>query len=602
MDFKNNFNNSNKRAVVQHSGWLLKRGEGYDDDAMPGNNTEKDESPEKKVVNKLERLLAGKSEKKRFFKLVRIEEKGPGNSLLPPSAMKLLDTHRDKSSGGGGGGGPNKTVELRYYAKADAPDESIKGFIPLTAECELKTTVGETTLKLVTPGRSYYLRPEGDSDSAQAQTTALQWADAIRRELRLLWAADHAFKSNARGLSSPGIMSTRLTRGESVNIADFNADAPDLPTSLDEVLNNTQNLAEFKQFLETALASENIEFYEAIEALSKKQPGSEDFRIACEGILKEFVSSNSSREVNLSSGQRARLLEMGKNPGKMKWQDFIEAKTEIVKLMDENFFKRFLRDATDRTGAFSALYATLGWDGFVAVLNHFGPVKTDLDRTIIALKSTVSRVQAQIDVLQASLARQSRDVAVISETGLSQAIISSYALQTARLEALLTYCDELRTEVVKKLEDFKKKLETDLDLILKRIAEPRGVIQSARKLLDEAKVDFEKVRNNTSSTPTQLDQARQLVLDCEHAFEHAENVNSKAMELALSFLESLELLRLETQSQLVRHALKAESNMNEELKQKAQELLDAISDVDIEKEIRAQVMSLNSDLGPIAGF
>jgi hypothetical protein len=121
-------------------------------------------------------------------------------------------------------------------------------------------------------------------------------------------------------------------------------------------------------------------------------------------------------------------------------------------------------------------------------------------------------------------------------------------------------------------------------------------------LLDEAKVDFEKVRNNMSATPAALDQARQLVLDCEHAFESAENVNSKAMEQAMTKFESLELLRLETQSQLVRHALKAESNMNEELRQKAQVLLEAIGGVDIEREIRAQSSALNAELGPLSGF
>lgn len=613
------------RWVLVHQGWLLKRGEGYDEDDA---STQASSSTTggggggglgvaglgqpgvAGLGTHIERLLAGKSEKRRFFRLVRqaidpVLAAGPGAGrpglALPPGALRMAAATPV----------PTAAAELRYYSReisaaepvANSGEASLKGTIRLTHNCTLAPSRDDASLKLVTPGRSYFLRPDAPPESAQAKTDTSQWSDALRRELRALWTAEHAKQSSSRvmsmnmpgGLASPGsFYSRRLTRGES-NLGEVAELEREMPSTLEEVLLSPADRAEFREFLSTALAVENLDFYEAVEELANKGGTKVDAE-ACERILREFVRAGAPREVNLSSGQRARLVELGKTPAKMTVQAFAESKGEIFKLMEENFFKRFLRDAIDRTGAFSALYATQGFDGFNSVLEHFGPVKTDLDRTIATLRSTADRVQAQIAVLGESLASRSRDVAVPSQPGVARAVAETYALAVARLDALTSYHDELRTEVVAPLEAFRVKLQTDLDVIVRPVAQPLHALREARRFVDEAKAAFERVRSGNN--PQQIEQARSHVIECEAAFESAESVHSKALEQAMARFESLELLRIETQVSLVRHALKAEVNLSEDLRRGAEDLLGIVKSVIVHDEVAAAAFALQSELGP----
>ena len=557
------------------------------------------------ALSRLEKLFSGRSEKRRFFKLVRLEEKNKGvEGLL--TAGRSGASRRDLTNFAS----VVKGVELRYYSKESATDDSLKGTILLTHECELVTKPDDTTLKLVTPGRTYYLRPDGDAKSGAAATDASQWADAIRREIRTLWNVEHLTKSRGNllspgsmGLSSPNLpMDRRLDRGES-NVDFLAAAEEELPSTLEEVLKNDKSRSQFREFLDAALATENLAFYEAVEALAAHAAaaGGSDVHDSCVSIVKEFVLAGSPREVNLSSQQRARLADLAKQAGrKMVRGDFDEARAEIFKLMDENFFKRFVLDASKRTGAFSALYATLGLDGFTAVLNHFGPVKTDLDRTLLALRATAERVKAQIDVLNSELSTSSRDVAMTAQRGLAATMRASYALSIARLDALTTYWEELRSEVIAPLEAFRAKLETDLNTIMKQISGPLSMMQTARRLVEESMAAFEKCRANPPS-PQALDAARQDVINCESALENAETANSRVMEQAMSKLESLELLRIETQTSLMRHALKAEVNMNKDVLARATEVFELASALDVDMQLKVGAAAAAADLMAASG-
>jgi hypothetical protein len=165
--------------VVQHEGWLLKRGEGFDDnpDKPPASRARGGST----VGSKIERMLKGSSERKRYFKLLTITDAEDKDSRTPSLQNSSVRLKTSSSSMG--------RAELRYFTKPD--DSQCKGVIVISNECRLEMSVADTSLKLVTPGRTYFLRPEGDASSASAKTEAAQWADTLRREIRTMRALPH---------------------------------------------------------------------------------------------------------------------------------------------------------------------------------------------------------------------------------------------------------------------------------------------------------------------------------------------------------------------------------------------------------------------------
>jgi hypothetical protein len=440
------------KEIVQHQGWLLKRGEGYEDEdvvqsilnptatttstsafnksrSKSTTNKSKDSQQAEDVITDILGKFRGKAEKKRFFRLVSIEERLPSNteSSLPRitssalrSSSNIRSSVRELA---------NQSVELRYYL--DEKCENLKGVIVLTPDCELITTMDDGSLTLQTPGRKYFLRPadSGLVNSVTSRTVSVQWANAIRKEIRLLFQFKQVLKQQQSFLhktssvssmmpsSSPALSSTntnaRLIRGESTLFVEEH-----IPENLMEILSNPKNRKEFHEFLESALAVENLLFYQAVDKLTANSTQQEFVN-----IMNNFVRPGSPNEVNVSGSQRNALLKLKT----YKIEDFEDSKQEIFKLMETNFFKRFHREAIEKTGAFAALYATLGLDGYNVVLSHFGPVKTDLERMHFAMKCKLKRAEDVIGSIKKEISSSSRDIAVTGEP-------------TSRSGKLLFYC------------------------------------------------------------------------------------------------------------------------------------------------------------------
>jgi len=649
------------KEIVQHQGWLWKRGEGYEGEDVPsgpgGTGGEKEKAnsgtlkrvffkdankagsttaatttaaattassagsptnallkvaalgsgakqgPEgdtntEMLLSGIERMLRGKGEKRRFFKLVTIEERmavgQDASTSLSHGATASMSMSNYRS------GRPSDLydvkVELRYYSKEAADANSLKGVVTLSADCELVIKSDDANFKLVTPGRCYYLRPDGDATSASAITAAFQWGDAIRREVRGLWALQQVLTRQAsqsmmmnssEGASSPApsAMSPggrRMFRAESA----LNFEAESIPSTLADVLANPKSRLDFKQFLETALANENLEFYEAVEQLplvaDKPAKGRE--------IIAQFVVPGSSSEVNLSSAQRNALLKVKDEP---KLSDFDDAKAEIFKLMEDNFFKRFYREAMEKTGAFAALYATLGIDGFNAVLQHFGPVKTDLARTLLTFKSRLKRAESSIDQIRKELSSSSREVSVAHQTSSRRALIATYRTTIVRLEALVDFADEMRNQVVQPLEQLMDKVEHDILAIHQSVRESVTDLEECRKLIQASTADYERAK---ASNAPNVEHLKQALAECEVALENAETFHSKPIEAAMAKLESLELYRIETQRQIIRYAMIAEKNMMEELRAASHLFNMASKTIEIDLDVKELTLGITKEL------
>jgi hypothetical protein len=638
--FQNKMKRTVTKEIVQHQGWLFKRGEGYEgDDAIGGGNnasgntggtsatsptnsntlkakgffkdgmkqvkgagsgiimaqrngtlTKGEDLNTDMLLGSLERLIRGKGEKRRYFKLVTMEERlapGQDNSFSNPS-MSMSNSRGARPSDL-----YNMKVELRYYSKESADPGSLKGVISLSADCELVTKSDDANFKLITPGRCYYLRPDGDASSVTSRTIAYQWSDTIRREIRSLWALHQVFSRQASNLNmnsgsegapnSPSMNPrSRFLRAESALVTEPES----IPSTLAEVLANPKTRSDFRDFLETALASENLQFYEEVERL----PLAQDMKKRGQEIIDEYVVPGSPKEVNVSSHQRNALLNSRENP---RVADFADAKAEVFKLMEDNFFKRFYREAMEKTGAFAALYATLGIDGFNAVIQHFGPVKTDLARTLLTFQSRLKRAEGTIEQIKRELSSSSRDVSVAHQTTSKRAMIAAYHVTVARLEALTDYADEMRNQVVQPLENLAKKIEHDILTIHSSVHGQVTDLEECKKLIQGAKADLERAKQSNAPNQNEL---RMTVVDCEVALENAESVHSKPIEAAMAKLESLELYRIETQKQIVRYAMLAEKNMLQELQNAAELMSVATKGVTVDNDIKELTLGMENEL------
>ncbi|KAH9247240.1 hypothetical protein BASA81_015183 [Batrachochytrium salamandrivorans] len=604
------------KEICQHKGWLLKRGEGYEDEdigafpflslavplSAPSSPTNKIKPPAAAAAagwgvggtpgggalmfessSNADAVFAsllggfrGKSEKKRYFKLVTLEdattsalfESTPQISLGKSLVRNSLIRQREGESGSGqAAAAAESRVELRYYQ--DEKCDVLKGVITLTADCTLVTSNEDASLVLQTPGRKYYLRPsDGSVTSVTARTISHQWADAIRREVRALFQAKQ-FKrqlhnNNRASLQrqhSPGMGLGRLLRGESIGMA---PEPEHVPQTLGEILANPSARNEFHDFLEAALAIENLLFHEAVDKCKTQQD--------MESIMQRFVRPGSEHEVNLAGHQRARLVKLV--PPYQK-SDFDEAQFEIYKLMETNFFKRFYREAVDKTGAFAALYATLGLDGFNLVLQHFGPIKTDLDRLLGAMQCKLSGAEEILLRINREVASSSREVAVREQSTTRRALTAIYHAAMVRMDALEDYVEAMQTEVIAPLKALVVKIDQDLKTIHKLVEKPVGEMESLRRVM------------SSFQDPN---------IELENQLEQLETAHTKPMESAMAKLESLELYRIETCREITLYAVMAERNFLGDMARATELLVTASQTVEVNKDIQELAQILGREL------
>jgi hypothetical protein len=99
----------------------------------------------------------------------------------------------------------------------------------------------------------------------------------------------------------------------------------------------------FREFIETAFAAENLNFFEAVEKYESLTDESEKLKLARE-IINNYVSETAANQVNLPATLAANLIAavQKQQPEESVHALFMRAKHEILDLMQLNFFDRFL--------------------------------------------------------------------------------------------------------------------------------------------------------------------------------------------------------------------------------------------------------------------
>lgn len=465
---------------------------------------------------------AGTAEKKRFFRLVSIE--------LPKDASLNTTTNAANKPKG----------LLKYFSREKCDPSSLKGTIPLTDETEVFLLPNDTVIKLVTPGRTYFLRPEGDRSSALARATAARWVHAIDTEIRRLYVfsttsakkasaeVGRTGSSNGTGVTSQPSsprkkFAKQLLKQESLV---FNQEEEDpLPTDLESLLKDPKHRKEFHKFCENALGAESMDFMDALDVYDKLKDPAKKLE-ACDHIIKVFIEQDGEKQVNISSEQRHQIIKLYNKKGPKDPPPkglFDEARFEVFKLLEKNFFKRFLKELEKKTGAFTALFGLFGLDGWNAVVSHFGTVMTDHERTLLGLKLRLQRAEAQQNAIEESL-RESLIVSTTVASTTTAALRRTYASINMQIGALSLFSEELKEEVIKPMTELSLKVKTDLDAIVKSVAEPVGNLEFIRKLIAAANVRAKRAQEVVDSL----------------AWDQATGVNPNATQSGASIAGSVE--------------------------------------------------------------
>ncbi|GBG29122.1 Regulator of G-protein signaling 4 [Hondaea fermentalgiana] len=109
------------------------------------------------------------------------------------------------------------------------------------------------------------------------------------------------------------------------------------PADLKEVLRRPHMRAQFREFLRRSLAQENLLFFETIE-LYQRIDKAKWRQSAGLQMIEKFLEPDSLFQVNLP----ARVAEHLRSVTTFEADSFDEAKREIFRLMNDNFFNRFV--------------------------------------------------------------------------------------------------------------------------------------------------------------------------------------------------------------------------------------------------------------------
>mmetsp|Transcript_12695 Transcript_12695/g.16503 ORF Transcript_12695/g.16503 Transcript_12695/m.16503 type:complete len:375 (-) Transcript_12695:1665-2789(-) len=353
---------------VEQEGWLLKRGAGYDGEQ--NNKSEKfggGLGPKGFGINplgKIDELLAGKAERRRYFVLVKTDDPNE------PSAKLYYFVKQPKIQ--------------KDRGKETAESNKHKRVIELTSDGSTTVSLedGAKAFKINSIGRTYFVRPEDIGTEAELAYTAGQWVESIRNVIswlskKIMKKQMHANKKSSTEffnrlsfnmnmsyealLAANGMADRSGSFTGSYRLSFRGSRSPSIvmpekvPETLKDILENELYKREFKDFLDYARATENLKFwdkvneYEEKSKLLQEKARKNDIRIFAKSICTEYIAEESEYQVNISSAQRKKILAMIKdNKATIDETLFLDAKKRNIFTDGNEFFPTILQ-GTDET-------------------------------------------------------------------------------------------------------------------------------------------------------------------------------------------------------------------------------------------------------------
>jgi len=239
--------------------------------------------------------------------------------------------------------------------------------------------------------------------------------------------------------------------------------------SLESILANVDTRKKFRAFIKSAFASENLDFYEAVEShMAIPETDVQALRRSAAGIAEKFVGDAAEFQVNLSYAQSRSLLNSlrasassndnnneSEGAGEMTLC-LLQSQHEILELMRRNFFHRFsavLRQEEERqallrsgTGCFTSLYQRAGVDAVSILLKQLKAMQDDNRTLLVFLQKRYAVGKAYVSGSLNSCAEEFRSAQVAGKLfpSASTALRSTFDTFDIHARNVNEYLDEMR--------------------------------------------------------------------------------------------------------------------------------------------------------------
>lgn len=486
-----------------------------------------------------------------------------------------------------------------------SPELGLKAIYALSSTTQLG--LGEHgVLSLCTKERTVLLCSvtEGETEAWHA---ALKGAlTGVRASRRVVMEAE-ASASPTNAATSPSATTTTTTT--TTTTPNPNASPLD---SIEGVLATPRLREKFRAFVKFAFASENLDFYEGVEALDQIKGNDAQFKALAVQLVQNFIADEAPQQVNISAEQRKVLMAAmdGDDVAFIRFA-FDVARKEIVDLMKRNFHNRFRngeRDAEERSrqrellqGCFSQLWRSNGLDAFIAVVNASALVRNDTTILLDFFKHKTERAKQDLQNLTTvSQAFQQRAFQVPSLKSLARAMRTVLDTVSLQIKGVNEFLEDFNASVFTPL----MALQQDVDAGFAQIASThqsrvnqiltlRSQAKAALDAETKAYQAVEALRKDATSPKSpkktqtafqkaqkDLETASAVRTDAEIKMVEVESTNADTFHTAMDSLQSLFLHRIDTIQLLLQRCVLAEQTSLSRLELRLSSAFSDLADVD----------------------
>mmetsp|Transcript_27312 Transcript_27312/g.43939 ORF Transcript_27312/g.43939 Transcript_27312/m.43939 type:complete len:602 (-) Transcript_27312:2425-4230(-) len=374
--------------------------------------------------------------------------------------------------------------------------------------------------------------------------------------------------------------------------------------SLGDILDNKPYRHEFRQYLKFAFASENLDFYEAVERFEAVPQGdARDRSQMYVSLMNQFVKEGSEFQVNLPSHQARMLCDIQaqlaaeEEGAEIEPGVFAESKHEIYCLMDRNFYHGFVLRVQEKekrekqiqtmAGSLVKVWRQQGLAGYNRLMEYFKEQLANVSKLSDFLRELLTFYEVQLGALQDLSSRfpamRKLGGSLPPEKSIDRALHQLYTGVSRKISVLMEFSRDINAcgvipvaelrvtmetsmanihEMHQPLVDEMINLRKDLNNLIKCENDAFRLQKELKQQQAETKKKLSKKQQSAlTQAVADFENARKARENAEFAVVEGDTKHSDTMLAACDMLESIELHRLDTEREVLTQIALAEKSM-----------------------------------------